>query len=134
MKTILKFSLIVLVAMTTMSSYANDGDFLLNVKKGTGKQIGFSVNEIKKAKVTIYDKDHVEIYSEIVTGNHGISRIYSLEEFPDGDYTLEVETDLKRVTHEIAITNDSPSLSRRAIAEVYKGELKMKNHNVATTN
>ncbi|PZX91818.1 secretion protein, partial [Flavobacterium aquariorum] len=55
MKTILKLSLVVLVAMTTMSTYAIGGDFLLNVKKGTGKEISFSVNEIQKANVTIYD-------------------------------------------------------------------------------
>ena len=97
MKTILKFSLVVLAAFTTMGSYAIDGDFLLNVKKGTGKQISFSVNEIQKAKVTIYDKDHVEIYSEIVTGKEGISRIYNLEEFPNGEYTLEVETFYKKI-------------------------------------
>ncbi|WP_281226390.1 secretion protein [Flavobacterium aquiphilum] len=134
MKTILKFSLVVLTAFTTMGSYAIDGDFLLNVKKGTGNQIRFSVNEIQKAKVTIYDKYHNEIYSEIVTGKGGITRVYKLEEFPDGAYFLEVETDLKRVTHEISISNDSPTLSRKSIAEVYKGELKMKNQNVATTN
>lgn len=134
MKTILKFSLVVLVAFTTMSSYAIDGDFLLNVKKGTGKQISFSVNEIQKAKVKIFDADHVEIYSEVVTGKEGISRIYSLEEFPDGIYYLEVETNLKRVTHEIAINYEKPTLSRRSVAEVYKGELKMKNENIATTN
>jgi hypothetical protein len=134
MKTILKFSLVVLAAMTTMGSYAINGDFLLNVKKGAAKQISFSVNEIQKAKVTIYDKDHEEIYSEIVTGKSGISRIYSLEEFPDGEYTLEVETNLKKVTHEIAIAHESPTLSRRSIAEVYKGELKMKNESIATTN
>ena len=134
MKTILKFSLAFLVAMTTINSYAIDGDFLLNVKKGAPKQISFSVNEIQKAKVTIYDKDHVEIYSETVTGKEGISRIYSLEEFPDGDYTLEVETDLKKVTHEIAITHESPTLSRKSIAEVYKGELKRKSDIIATTN
>lgn len=134
MKTILKFSLVVLAAFTTMGSYAIDGDFLLNVKKGTGKLISFSVNEIQKAKVKIFDADHVEIYSEVVTGKEGISRIYSLEEFPDGVYYLEVETNLKRVTHEIAINYEKPTLSRRSVAEVYKGELKMKNENIATTN
>ena len=134
MKTILKFSLVLLVALTTINTYAIDGDFLLNVKKGTSKEISFSVNEIEKAKVTIYDKDHAEIYSEIVTGKGGISIIYNLEEFPDGEYTLEVETNLKKVTHTIAITHDTPTLSRRSIAEVYKGELKMKNQNIATTN
>jgi hypothetical protein len=134
MKTILKFSLIVLAAFTTMSSYAINGDFLLNVKKGTGKEISFSVNEINKAEVRIYDKDHNEVYSETVTGNGGIVRTYSLEEFPDGVYFLEVETNLKRVTHEIAISKESSTLSRRSVAEVFKGDLKMKNQNIATTN
>jgi hypothetical protein len=41
MKTILKFSLAILVAMTTMGAYAINGDFLVNVKKGTGKNIVF---------------------------------------------------------------------------------------------
>ena len=62
MKTILKFSLAVLVAMTTMGAHAINGDFLINVKNSTGKEISFSVNDIQKAKVTIYDKRHNVIY------------------------------------------------------------------------
>jgi hypothetical protein len=134
MKTILRLSLAVLVAMTTMSSYAIDGDFLLNVKKGTGKEISFSVNEIPKANVTIYDKDRTIIYSEVVTGKGGILRTYNLDEFPDGVYFLEVETNLKKVTHEILIDDKASTLSKRSVAEVYKGELKMKNQNVASAN
>lgn len=134
MKTILKFSLIVLVAMTTMSTYAINGDFLLNVKKGTGKEISFSVNEIQKATVTIYDKFHNVIYSETATGKAGIEKTYSLEEFPDGVYFLEVETSQKKVTHEIVISNKVSNLSRKSVAEVYKGDLKMKSQNVAALN
>jgi hypothetical protein len=134
MKTILKFSLAVLVAMSTMSTYAVDGDFLLNVKKGKGKEISFSVNEIQKANVTIYDKEHTVIYTEVATGKAGILKTYNLEEFPDGVYFLEVETNLKKITHEIVISNETSTLSRQSVAEVYKGELKMKNQNVATTN
>jgi hypothetical protein len=134
MKTILKLSLAVLVAMTTMSTYAIDGDFLLNVKKGTAKEISFSVNEIQQASVTIYDKFHNVIYSEMATGKGGILKTYSLEEFPDGVYFLEVETNLKKVTHEIVIADEASTLSRKSIAEVYKGDLRMKNQNVATVN
>jgi hypothetical protein len=134
MKAILKLSLVVLVAMTTMSTYAIDGDFLLNVKKGTGKEISFSVNEIQRANVTIYDKFHNVIYSETATGKGGILKTYSLEEFPQGVYFLEVETNLKKVTHEIVITNEVSTLSRKSVAEVYKGDLKTKNQNVATVN
>jgi hypothetical protein len=130
MKTFLKLSLIVLVAMTTINTYAIDGDFLLNVKKGTGKEISFSVNAIQKASVTIYDKENNIIYTEIATGKEGILKTYSLEEFPDGVYFLEVETNLKKVKHEIMISNKETSLSKKSIAEVYKGELKLKNQNV----
>ncbi|CAN1569869.1 hypothetical protein MCETHM1_03127 [Flavobacteriaceae bacterium] len=134
MKTILKLCLVVSVVMTTMSTYAIDGDFLLNVKKGTAKEISFSVNEIQQANVTIYDKSYNEIYSEVATGKAGIVKTYSLEEFPDGVYFLVVETNLKKVTHEIVISNSVSSLSRKSTAEVYKGDLKMKNQNVATVN
>ena len=134
MKTILKFSLVVLVAMFGLNTYANNDDFLLNVKKGTAKQISFSVNQIQKAKVTIYDKEYNIIYNETLTGKEGIRKTYSLEEFPDGVYYLEVETNLKKVTHEIVVSNEATTLSRKSVAEVYKGDLKMKNENVAVAN
>lgn len=134
MKTILKLSLVVLVAMTTMSTYAINGDFLLNVKKVTGKEISFSVNEIQKANVTIYDNFHNAIYSEVVTGKGGIARTYSLEDFPNGIYFLEVETNSKKVTHEIVVSNEASTLSRKSVAEVYNTDLKVKNQNVATAN
>ena len=134
MKTILKFSLAVLVAMTTMGAHAIGGDFLVNVKNRSGKEISFSINEIQKASVTIYDKEHNIIYSEIATGKGGIMKTFSLEEFPDGVYFLEVETNLKKVTHEIFVSKETSTLFRTPVAEVYKGDLKMKNENVATVN
>lgn len=134
MKTILKISLVIFAVMTAVNTYAINGDFLLNVKKGAGKEISFSVNEIQKANVTIYDRFHNVIYSETATGKGGILKTYSLEEFPDGVYFLEVETNLKKVTHEIVVSNETSTLSRRSVAEVYKGDLKLKNENVATVN
>lgn len=134
MKTILKLSLAVLAVMTAMNTYAIDGDFLLNVKAGTGKEISFSVNEIQKANVTIYDASHNLIYSETATGKGGIVKTYSLEEFPEGVYFLEVETNLKKVKHEIVISNEASILSRKSVAEVYKGDLKLKYENLASVN
>jgi len=133
MKMILKFCLAVVIAMVSFNTYAINDDFLLNVKKAEGKEISFSVNDIQKATVTIYDKSYEVIYSETVIGKGGIVRTYSLEEFPAGVYFLEVETNLKKVTHEIVVADDA-LLSRKAVAEVYKGDLKMKNQNLATIN
>ena len=134
MKTILKLSLVVLVGMVSFNTYAINDDFLLNVKKGEGKEICFSVNQIQKANVTIYDKFHNVIYNETIKGKEGILRTYSLEDFPDGVYFLEVETNLKKVIHEIVVADKASILSRKSVAEVYKGDLKIKNQNVADVN
>jgi hypothetical protein len=117
MKTILKFSLAVLVAMTTITTYAINGDILLNVKKVNGKEISFAINQLQRANVTITDRFHNIIYSEIVTGKGGIFKTYSLEEFPEGTYFLEVETNSKKVTHEIVVTKSASTLSRKSIQD-----------------
>jgi hypothetical protein len=126
MKTILKLSLVVLVAMTTVSTYAINGDFLLNVKSVNGKEISFAINQLQKANVTITDKYHTVIFSEVATGKEGILKTYSLEEFPEGTYFLEVETNSKKVIHEIVVTREVSTLSRKSIAD-----LNIKNENVA---
>lgn len=132
MKTISKLSLIVLVAMTTINTYAINGDFLLNVMNGNGKEIRFAVNEIHRANVTITDKFHNIIFNEVVTGTNGIIKTYSLEEFPEGTYFLEVETNSKKVTHEIVVSKEVSTLSRKSVAEVIKADLKLKKQNLAT--
>lgn len=119
MKTILKLSLVVLVAMTTMNTYAIDGgDFLLQVRNGSGKEISFAVNQIQKANVTITDEFHNIIYSEIATGKEGILKTYNLEEFPAGTYFLEVETNSKKAIHKIVISSGTSTLSRQSVTKV----------------
>ena len=127
MKKILKLSVFLVVAMTSMSSYAIDGDFLLNVKKGKGNEISFSLNEIKKVNVSIYDNENNLIYTENATGEKGIARRYNLDAFPVGTYYLVVENNLKKVRHEIIISEEKSILTTKAISEVYKPALKNKN-------
>ncbi len=132
MKNILKFSLLLVVTMTSMSSYAIDGDFLLNVKKGKGNEISFSMNEIKKVNVSIYDDEKNLIFTEIAKGEKGILRTYNLDELPAGTYYLVIENELKSVKHEIIIAEEKSILTTKVISEVYKPA--MKNKNVANVN
>lgn len=127
MKKILKLSLLLVVAMTSVNSYAIDDDFLLNVKKGKGNEISFSLNEIKKVNVSIYDDENNLIYTENAKGVKGILRTYNLDEFPVGTYYLVVENNLKKVKHEIVISEEKAILTTKAISEVYKPALKNKN-------
>ncbi|MBO9585627.1 MAG: secretion protein [Flavobacterium sp.] len=131
MKKIAKLSLVAALLFTGISTYAIDGngEFNLHVLKANGKQITFALNRVQKANLAIYDKDGTLIYSESASGKEGILRTFSLEEFPEGTYFLEVEDNVKKAKYEITIT-DSAVLSRNAISYAYKAGF-AKNSSVA---
>jgi hypothetical protein len=124
MKMMNKLSLAALFALVSLNTYAVDGDFLLNVKKGKGNEISFAMNGVQKAKVSIYDKDNTLLFTEYASGKKGIAKTYNLEEFPEGKYTLVIENNLKTVKHEITISKKETVLNRKAIVEVYKNNAK----------
>ncbi len=117
----LKLSLVCAVLLSGMSTYAIDGnaDFNLHVLKN-GKLITFGLNQVQKAKLAIYDQDGNEFYSETASGKDGILRTFSLQDFPDGTYFLEVEDNAKKVRYEIVVNNTIATLSSKAVSAVYK--------------
>ncbi|MBP1222883.1 T9SS type A sorting domain-containing protein [Flavobacterium sp. 1355] len=133
MKKILKLSLVCAVLFTG-STYAIDGneDFNLHVIRSNGKVVTFALNQVKKATITIYDKEGTLIYSENASGREGILRTFNLEEFPEGTYFLEVEDNVKKVKHEITIVDNKTILSSKAFSSVYKAGFSAKNSSVAT--
>ena len=133
MKKILKLSLVCAVFFTGMSSYAIDGneDFNLHVLKTNGKLITFALNQVHKAHLSIYDANGTLLYSENASGKDGILRTFSLEEFPEGVYFLEVEDNVKKIKHEITITDDATVLSRKAVSSAYKAGSSAQNSSVA---
>jgi hypothetical protein len=117
----LKLSLVCAVLLSGLSTYAIDGnaDFNLHVLKN-GKLITFGLNQVQKANLAIYDQDGNMFYSETASGKDGILRTFSLEDFPDGTYFLEVEDNAKKVRYEIVVNNSIASLSSKAVSAVYK--------------
>ncbi|CAA9202160.1 secretion protein [Flavobacterium collinsii] len=137
MKKILKLSFVCVVLLTGLSTYAIDGnengnnDFNLHVLKANGKLITFALNQVHKASLSIYDKSGSLLYTENASGKDGILRTFSLEEFPEGTYFLEVEDSVKKVRHEITITDDKSVLSSKAVSSTYKADFSAQNSNVA---
>jgi uncharacterized protein YxeA len=124
MKKILKLSLVIAVLFAGISTYAIDGngDSTLHVIKGDGNKVTFGLNNVTKAKLSIYDKEGTLIYSE---------NAFSFEEFPSGTYFLEVEDSVKTIKHEITIKGDVTVISPKAISSVYKAGYSAKNTSVA---
>ncbi|MEP6804038.1 MAG: secretion protein, partial [Flavobacterium sp.] len=87
--------------------------------------------KVQKANLAIYDKEGTLIYSENASGKEGILRTFSLEEFPAGTYYLEAEDNVKKVRHEITVTDDATVLSTKAISSAYKAGYSAKNTSVA---
>ncbi|MBF4516380.1 T9SS type A sorting domain-containing protein [Flavobacterium sp. ANB] len=129
----LKLSLVCAVLLSGLSSYAIDGngDLNLHVLKTDGKLITFAINRVQKANLAIYDKNGSLIYTENAYGENGILRTFSLEEFPEGTYFLEVEDNTKKVIHEITINDAATVLSSKAISSVNKA-VPAKSTSVAT--
>jgi hypothetical protein len=134
MKKMLKLSLVVAVLFAGISTYAIDGneDSTLHVIKRNGDKITFGLNNVTKAKLSIYDQDGTLIYSENASGKNGILKTFSFEEFPAGTYFLEVEDSVKITKHEITIKGGVTILSSKAVSLVYKTGSSAKNTSVAT--
>lgn len=120
MKKILKFGLVLVAALTTISGHASTVDFTLDVKNEQGKKVTFAINTINIINLSIYDADDKLIHSEKVDSKKDISRTYDLNALPEGTYFLEVESDVTISRYEISITGAKASLSANAISEDYK--------------
>ena len=102
-----KMGLVVAVFLTTIFTYAMDGkgDYILNIKTGNGKVISFTLNNAEKSVFSIYDENHNLVYTgSSATDKLEISKTLSLEAFPAGTYTLEVNENGKVAKHDIAVS------------------------------
>ena len=120
MKKILKFGLVLVAALTTISGHASTVDFTLDVKIEQGKKVTFAINTINIMNLSIYDADDKLIHSEKVDSKKDISRTYDLNALPEGTYFLEVESDVTISRYEISVTGTKASLYANAISEDYK--------------
>ncbi|MDD5148890.1 MAG: T9SS type A sorting domain-containing protein [Flavobacterium sp.] len=121
MKKILKFSLVLVVAFTTMNLHAGTVDFTIGVKKEQGKIVTFALeNMISTIDLSIYDAEGKLIHSEKVNSKKNINRTYDLNALPKGTYFLEVESDFKISRYIISVIGETASLSTEPTSEIYK--------------
>ncbi|MEO6174003.1 MAG: secretion protein [Flavobacterium circumlabens] len=110
-----KFGLVVAVFLTTVLTYAIDGkgDYILYIKTGNGKVISFTLNTVEKSSFSIFDVNNNLLYTGTsVADKLEISKTLSLEAYPAGTYTLEVNENGKIAKHEITVSAKKSKTSK----------------------
>jgi len=126
MKKILNFSLAVLIAVSALQVQARNTDFSLNVLKEKGKTVSFTLNDIKKVDLSLYDANETLLHSEKLTAKGTINRTYDLKDLPDGTYFLEAETATKLARYKITLIGKIALMEKTASSEVFKPILNKK--------
>ncbi|MRX40164.1 secretion protein [Flavobacterium sp. LC2016-23] len=102
-----KLGLVVAVLFTTILTYAIDGkgDYILYIKTGNGKVVSFTLNTVEKSSFSIFDANNNLLYTGTSVAHElEISKTLSLEAYPAGTYTLEVNENGKIAKHEITVS------------------------------
>lgn len=133
MKNLLKISLIATILFTSVNTYANNDDLSLKVNSVERKTIRLSINQTQDMKVTFYGLNDEILYEKKGHELSGSSKTYDLTDFPDGNYIMKLETDLKSVEYQINIENNKASLSTASNKETFKPVLTKKD-GVVTLN
>ncbi len=120
MKNFLKISLIAAILFTSFGAVAKDDNFSLKVKSGNEKAIEFFINEAQDINLSIITAEDEIVYEQKIQSAGAAKKIYNLESFPNGNYTLKLETALKLTTYSIAIENGKAKLSNPIVTELFK--------------
>jgi len=133
MKTFFKISLLTAILFTSFGAFANDDKFSLKVKGGNEKSIEFFINEAYDINISIATAEDEVVYEQKIHSAGAAKKVYNLESFPNGNYTLKLETPSKITTYTIAIVDGKAELSQPTISELFKPVL-VKKEEMITLN
>ncbi|MEJ5994424.1 hypothetical protein WG904_08345 [Pedobacter sp. Du54] len=120
MKTFLKISLLTAILFTSFGAFANDDKFSVKVKAGDEKSIEFLINEGHDINLSILTAEDEVVYEQKIHATGAAKKVYNLESFPNGNYTLKLETPSKLTTYTIAIIDGKAILSTPLVTELFK--------------
>ncbi|SFA47083.1 hypothetical protein SAMN04488511_106141 [Pedobacter suwonensis] len=120
MKKFLKIGLIAALIFTATGVHANDGDFTLKIKGEKEKFIRFSVDKAENINLSLIDAYDEVLFEESIHAPAASSKIYDLNELPDGKYTLKAESDVKVAKYNIVIKNGEAIVSEPKISNIFK--------------
>ncbi|WP_199140651.1 hypothetical protein [Pedobacter sp. ASV12] len=122
MKNLLKISLVASLLFIAYGAHATD-DLLVRVKNSNEKSVSFFLNEAKVMNVAFYTVNDDLIYQQNVRTTGAAIKTYDLNAFPDGDYKLKVEADLKLTEYQLHIEDGKAVLSKPSVVNLLSAAL-----------
>lgn len=121
MRKTLKISLVIAVVLTALNVHAVNSELSSKLSiKDDGKKVSVTLEEKKNVKMSIYDSNDDLVFRERITPKDNNTRTYDLAGFPDGEYYLETESDLRISKYKIVVKDNEAQISSEAVSEVYK--------------
>ncbi|HTM98124.1 MAG TPA: hypothetical protein VL088_05260 [Pedobacter sp.] len=120
MKNLLKISLLTAIVFTSFGAVANDDAFVLKTNNEDEKSIVFLVNEAQDINLSIVAEDDEIVYEQKIRTTSATKKVYNLSAFPNGSYTLKLESPVKLTTYQIVIENGKAILSAPTVKAFFK--------------
>jgi hypothetical protein len=130
MKNLLKTSLLAILFAVSANAYAYDDEISLTVKEGKEKSVVFFVNGAQHADLTIYSATEEILFEEKIISETSRTRVYNLNDFPAGNYTVKLETENKIITYKVAIANGKTSISTATTMAKFRPVLLKENQTI----
>ncbi|RZK42445.1 MAG: hypothetical protein EOO90_07480 [Pedobacter sp.] len=120
MKSLLKFSFLVAIVLTSFTAFAKDDNFSLKVNSSNKKSIVFFINDSQHVDLTIYTSSNEVVYEQKIHAVGASKKVYNLDEFPNGNYLVELRTPLKVTTYDMSIEDGKTLVSKPMVKELFK--------------
>lgn len=133
MKNFLKISLLTAILFTSYGAFAKDDSFSLKVIAGNEKSIVFFINDAQDINLSILTSEDEVVYEQKIRSLGASKKTYNLDAFPNGSYTLKLETPIKLTTYYITIEEGKALISTPIVKEFFKPVL-VKEKEIITLN
>ena len=120
MKNLLKIGLLAVLSLISSVSFANGEEFTLKVKNSSEKMISFFMGEGQDVNLTISGSDEEVIFEQKIHSQQAITKTYNLADFPDGSYTLRLETTVQLAEYQVTIKEGKIVLSEPLVTATFK--------------
>ena len=130
MKNFLKIGLVAGMLLTSSVVFANEDNFSLKANAKNEKSLVFLITEAQDINISIYSANEEVIYEQKIHALKPSTKIYNLEEFPDGNYTVKLENESKLIAYQVTIENGKTLVAEPVTTELFKPELTKDNETI----